>query len=906
MVLNDDKKIQEAKDAGFTDAEIATVLDRTKTDPRIEKAKQAGFSQAEIDLVRRQLAIRDKDLTQAVLAQPEAQFRLGTSDQGFAMRPPSFELGRDTIISLAEELGADPTTQEGINAIYSEEGRRYERQTIGEIGERARRDALEEGASEQEADAASEEARKRFTSVFKDDAQRFVTDLTEINNVDRPFEWLASNFGARADAEYDAIKARNIQTIQEMAQERGLTVRYDDVQGEWFAQDPEGQWQIVTPGFLDSIGASKYEIAGATIGGVSSAKLARYVSQSTPGPKWLGKLLGLGTLAVGTTAGAIAGDQVDYMVAAMDAQADLDGKLALEKAIGTAEFSAIGEVLGYGVFKAGKYAFGKMKNAYQFLRDGNTEGAYEALKQAVGNITDDEAQAIVARWEKLNQMKAPGRNVQEQALAVVPTTEPGGESIIAATVKRDPTTSLAVSNEVNTRAKTLLKESKRITDKASGAKVLNDLDEYQTTVKSFYDMVNEAGTSAVRPSYKFNFPKVGIRPLIEEKIATISNPAKIEQLERVLTKIDQNTKGRSFPDLLDLYRTLNDFKFNRSLVKGNDKKAVNETLATVRNEIEKITNTTQKGRKWYADWKQANKDYAEMKQLQRNVLFKSLTKPGVSERDIARTLIKYSPAIDDTFTEVMSRLSPKTQRLTENSMVDALVNKFTEGRKGEFRATDFPTLAEELQLYAFKTPEAKRIKEVVNRMAEVYKNDIKLAASSGKIQLPGFQSYLTTDPVVRAKFEIASTVFNKVKSLAPGQQANTLAMVDKVAKLLEKPLNAKTTKQVIDAVKDDQDLVAMINRFQQDVAREGGSVQGTQLFRDAKGRLYEGAATGRTAIDDVVYPQRTVLAEDLLEELGEETFNKSLLTSRVKSDLLKRGVNAVKLPDGQIILLNRK
>lgn len=905
MVLQSQEQIDEAKAAGFTEDQINEVLNRTKDDPRIAKAKAAGFSDAEIELARRQLAIRDKDFTQAILAEPAEQFGARTSSEGFAMRAPGFELGRDTIIGLAEELGVDPTTQEGINAIYNEEGRRFERQTIEGIGERARIDAIEDGASEEEANLAAEEAVERYTSIFRDDVQSFVTDIEELNNVDRPFEWLASNFGGRAEAEYQAIQNRNIQTIQEMAAERGLTVQYDPAQGDWFAQDANGEWQLVTPGFLDALGASKYEIAGATIGGISTAKLGKAVSQKFPGPKWVGKLLGLGIVGTGTTAGAIAGDQIDYMMAAMDAQADLDAKVALEKAVGTAEFSVIGEVLGYGVFKAGRYAFRKMQNAYRFFKDGNTEGAYEALKQAVGNISDDEARAIVSRWEKLNQMKAPGKSAEEQALAIVPTTEPGGESIIGATVKRDPSTSLAVSNEVNTRAKSLLEATKRVADPEAGAKILTNLDEYKNTVRSFYDVVNEAGLSAVRPSYKFNFPKLGIRPLLEQKIATIADPAKIEQLTRVLTKIDETTKGRSFPDLLDLYRTLNDFKFNRRLVKGNDKKAVNETLATVRNEIEKITSTTKKGRAWYSDWKQANKDYAQMKQLERNALFKALTKPGVSEKDIAKQLVKYSPAIDDTYLEVMAKLSPKTQRLTENAIMDELVNKFTVGRIGEFRATDFPSLADELTTYTFKTPEAKRLKEVVERMSEVYKNDIKLAASSGKIQLPNFQSYLTTDPVIRAKYEIASTVFNKVKSLAPGQQAKTLAMVDKVAKLLEQPLNARTTKQVIEAVKDDQELVAAINRFQADVAKENAT-QGTQLFKDKSGRLFDTQSAGRTVVDDFVYPQRVMLQEDLLEELGEAEFKKALLTPKVKKDLLDRGINAIKSPDGQIILLDRK
>ncbi len=912
-----EEQIAAAREAGFSDEEIqASITSRAKpADDVNAKALAAGFTQEEIDLAQRQKQIRGTDFSKTKFAQPAEDVQRVSDVPPIPGESEFEQLGRKTIMDIANEIGVDPTTQEGINAIYSQEGRQYETQRIQEGDKQAEEfyrfkaegdglegQAIEDYIAEQKQAASIARGKKGI-----EQAKNVVVDLNELTHIDRPWEWMQSKFGQRAAVEYEALKQNNINTVTAMGAERGLQLEYKEER--WFATDKEGNQHVVEPGLLDSMGAAKYETIGALGGAIAGARIIKQVSASIPQGK-LGKLVPLGIITAASTLGAVTGDQIDYLQAAMNAQEEWDSKLAAEKAMGTAEFSVIADVIAGGVLKTLGSSWKYIKHGYELVKDGNTSGAYQALKHALGDIDDVQINEIIKRWEDLNQMPAPGKSIQEQALAIAPTTQPGGEAIVAATTARNPTASSAVANEVNKRAQTLIDAARTAKGADAGRQILEGLDDYTSAIKTQYDVINREAEVAVRPSYKFDLPKLGVKPLLEHQIANVSNPAKVEQLVRILERVDNNTIGRSFPDLLDLYRTVNDFKYNGTLKRHADKEAVQETLATIKSEIKKQTEgTTKKGKIWYANWEKVNKDYTKFKSLEKNTLYKQLTKPGITEDEIASKLMARGPAVDDTYNEVIRALPPKQVKLVENSIVDKLAGKYTTGKEGEFKAVDFVSLDKALKAYNFKTPEADRLKQVTSRMAEVFKNDPKLAAAAGKIDLPGFQSYLTTNPWERVKYEIASKVFNKVKSLSPGKEANIISMVNKTAKLLEDPLNAKTTQQVIEMVKDDQELVAAINRFQREVAKanaEGKVTVGKTLFKK-KSKYYDTEGLGRRAVNEVSHPHRTINGEDLMEQLGiKHRFTRNIVTAKVKRDLLDQGVNTIRLKDGELIFLDKR
>lgn len=872
LTEQDPEKVQAMKDAGFNDEQIAAYAKQRQLvqmpDAFKQQAAEQGFTEEQL---AQYATVRQQQQPQETMPTPSEDVRW-ESDVPQVTESGEVTFGLETLPEedvkrIAKDIGVDPNTQEGINRVYNT----VKREQVKGRG---------------------------WADVVSDD----IANFEEITNVDRPWQWFKSHFGAQANAEYEAMQQDTTNAIIQMGKERNLDLYQQE--GEWLVKDPNDPSKSypVTPGLLSSLSSSKYEIGGAIAGAAAGARMVQGL-ESAGLPGKIAKMLAIGG---GSVIGAVIGDQGDYLEAAIEAEQKWSQEVAFEKALGTAQATVIYDTLGYGIFKA-VGSFKSFRKAYNYVVDGNPEGAYRALKEAVGNISDDEVEEIVTRWEKLNQQSAPGKNIKEKAIAVIPATQAGGERIIAASAAIDPSASSSIANEVNQRAQSLLKVSGEKASDKTGQALLKDLGDYQRSVKMYFDQIKTQGENLAPDDYRFNLEGIAIRPLIEHKISTIQDPSVVDRFTRVLDKIDAVTDSRSFADLLELRREINDLKYGTKM-DYNDKKAIGESLGTVDSEIKRLMGTLPDGKQWLDDWKDANKQYTQMKNLEKNAMFKAVTRPGLTEDDIAKRLIKYGPSVDTTYSEVMAKLSPAMRKGVEDSIVDTIVNKNTLGKEGEFRAIHFPELAKALQSYKFQSPDAERIKEVVNRMAEVYRNDPKLAAASGNINLPQFQSYLTTDPIVRAQYEAASGIFNYIKRLVPSKKMDSLALVNKAAKLLENPLNAKTTQQVIDSVKEDQQLVASIRRMQSEIAKgkSAGTYSGprSKMYKDKSGKLWLRPDTGRTEVTENAIPtHRLVGAEEVKRRFKLKKLKASTLTKATRQRLLDDGFAAIVLNDGQIIKL---
>jgi len=167
----------------------------------------------------------------------------------------------------------------------------------------------------------------------------------------------------------------------------------------------------------------------------------------------------------------------------------------------------------------------------------------------------------------------------------------------------------------------------------------------------------------------------------------------------------------------------------------------------------------------------------------------------------------------------MSILPKKTRAKVEGTVLDNLANKYTAGLEGGQRATNFPMLAKDIEGVVFSSPEARTTKKAILQLAEVFRNDIPLAQASGNIQIPKFQSFLTADPVIRAKFEIASGVFNSIKSFAPGSKNRALELVKVTAKVLENPVHAKSIKDLTEAMQGEIDIQPLLEQLASEAAK---------------------------------------------------------------------------------------
>ena len=560
-----------------------------------------------------------------------------------------------------------------------------------------------------------------------------------------------------------------------------------------------GNEEELDSSFLQDLWASKSELAGAVAGGIQGAKIGSRFG--VPGTV-------VGGLVGGAT-GAFAGKGLDLAINQLDIAQKIDSDLALQQMTEAGITDAVGGVVGHGVIKGLTLAGAKVKNLYNYIADNNIDGAYDyALKHF--NITDSQAKELVTNVQaKIGPVSGTEK---EQALKILATTQPGGEAVVKAADIFDPTASAQVANQVFDRAKQLKQSTNELSADNIHQIVNKNLDTYINEVGNYYGAVKQAGKDFTE-GYTFNYEKTGLKPILDEIGSKIEDPRIAQNYANLMQRVGDATEGRGFDDLVDLRQLVNEVKYNS----GTISKAQSDKLQVIKNsiddEIKQAAETyIPNSKQWLDSWSNAKSQYSEMKQLEKNVLFKTLTKPGITEEQVVKSLSKYIGAPTDNltginvFNQVMDKLPKNVRSRVDGAVVDTLVEKYSAGSFGGNRAVHFPKLASEINKISWKnsTPKVQQVTRTINKMAEVFKNDVNLARVSGQIEIPKFQSYLTADPVVRLKYEVASSIFNYIKQLVPGDKANALSLLNNTSKLLENPLSSKTVKEMYSQLPKDR------------------------------------------------------------------------------------------------------
>lgn len=586
-------------------------------------------------------------------------------------------------------------------------------------------------------------------------------------------------------------------TISAKLNEKGFNTSINPATGELEYVDENGQARPVDSSLVNGVFNSKGEIAGGISGAIAGGRTGAAIGTMV-WPGW-GTAIGgtVGAISGGAT-GAMAGRGADMVLNSYLLKEKLEADLAWtqmkEAGIADATFG----VIGAGVMKLGAQGLKSVMRGYDLVLAGNSKGAYNALLE---NMLIDESQAkeLVEQWEKLSGRAAPGKNFKERAISVITTTQQGGDIFLQPSVGKDPKLANTIVADVNARAKGLYKAIDEVNAEGAGKLLQGDLKAYKADVEEFYGLVKaEAGEAIDGTDFRFDYEKLAIRPALEAIEQNIDNPRVKERFAAYLTRIDGNTMGRTFSDLIDLRQAVNNFKYSTSKMGKKDLETVNGVLAKIDSQIAKgAKEYMDNPEDWLANWKTAKSEYSKMKVLEQNVLYKAITKKGATEESIARAIKDKINSLDGTFDQVLDKLPPATRRTTEAAIIKAMSDKFTIGRATDVQATHFPMLSEALKGMDIRTPEAKRLVKAIDEMAKVFKNDVNLAQLSGRLTVPQFQSYLTTDPVMRAKFEVASSMFNWLKRMTPSKEGNNLALVNKVSKLLENPMNARTAEDFV-------------------------------------------------------------------------------------------------------------
>jgi len=445
----------------------------------VEQALNEGFTQEEITQYQFEEFIKEVDPT--AFAEPDEE-NLPIKDEDLPLLDgETYQYDRltaDQVKSLAVELQVNPLSPSGINAIYRENLRRAEPGTY---------DAVYGRSQEQ--------------------VEQDMADIVEIYDVDRPYLWAKSKLGdAQATATYEALKARDRESVITLASEVGYDAFYGtgptDTGGNGGLVDElyvmiNGEPVHAEPGLLASLARHSGEIAGGIAGvqaGVQqAAKLGSVIDGPLAGAGAVGKLVGqlakFGVITAYTAAGAVLGDQVDYMSAAARQEADMTWSMAAEKAMGATQASVVADTLGVPVAYVGKFVWQRAMHAFNEVKDGNLDAAFNTLKDVTG-LDDDQITAIVERWKLLNTPDAVDQPLtiersspipftggtkqqtlspKEEALAIVPSTKAGGENLVAAASSVNQRASILTARQVNKRAQDLIAESTARVDKAVGS-----------------------------------------------------------------------------------------------------------------------------------------------------------------------------------------------------------------------------------------------------------------------------------------------------------------------------------------------------------------------------------------------------------------------------------------------------
>lgn len=683
--------------------------------------------------------------------------------------------------------------------------------------------------------------------------------------------------------------------ILENLSKEGHQVQLNPATGEILIQTPSGIWDELTPSVWEDIKAAGGETVGAVGGAIAGGKAGAAMTPPVlpfvgPFAKPLGASLGA---IVGGATGAALGRGFDINRNALEVNETISKQLIISRMKDAAAADAIIGVLGLGAVKLASSVWRGFTRSYDLVAAGNKQGAYNSMKELM-HLTDDQIDTIIKEWEDITGRTAPGMTRTSKALAIVPRVTPGGEAIVGPATKLDPVASANVAKEIDLRAKDLLDQVATATSDNISTILRDELSKYKASVKRIYSSTKEHGVRELENTgYSFDYSKLAIDPVLERATAELTNPAIRERALNLLARVRQlggkevvterPTKKavpsvildptgkpiekmvpavtkeveiqpslRSFGDLLELRRVVNEFGSGKFIKNAKDI----DLLATIRKNIDsEITRAANKHMEnpkvWLKTWRKARTEYSKMFALESNVLHKAIMKSGGTDKKVAKQLMEKSMATDHVFREVVEKLPPQIRALTENTVMEEFVQQFTKGEAGGMRATHFPLLAEQLAQVPFTSPKAQSLKRVIADMARVFKNDVDLARVTGTIRTPQFQSYLTTDPIIRAKYEIASSVFNYIKRVLPGKKADAIALVMKMGKVLEKPQNAKTFDELLRALPADPELKNTLKAAQLELAKFGQrsvypqvevyrSAEPGKTFQVTKGPLGEG------------------------------------------------------------------
>ena len=740
-------------------------------------------------------------------------------------------------------------------------------------------------------DLSEEDKAMEISDLYKNVYQKYSTLGKQVQGV----------FDTRAGIEARREVNQLNYAVSNKLKSEGIDSFIDPDSGEVMMRDKSGVVSEVDSSMIAGITNSKGEFAGAIAGAAAGARggaiAGAAVGAAFPPAEAIS--IPVGTIAggiMGSMAGASAGRGIDLAINAKKLSEDLTAKMYMSQMVEAGIFDGAVSVIGGSAIKLGAKGYKGIIKSYRYLTHGNPNGAFKALKENL-NITDDQAKEMIANWEKLNKTKAPGGSFQEQAIGIVSQTGQGAETAVKSAAAQHERVATVVKQSIDARAKGVQRAVDTVADENVGKFVREDLKTYQDDVKAFYDVIKKQGAEAIDGTdFRFDLEKLAIAPVMKNIEKRLSNPIARERFLSYAARIESASSDRTFSGLLELRAAVNDFKYSKTL-STPDLEALNTVINKIDGQIGKAVRQymPNNGKTWMENFSKAKSEYAKMKQLQENSLFRIVNRPGATEHSIQQALSRYGSDKDvdaEVFNQLVERLSASTRAKVEGAAIRNLVNKNTFGDAANLQAVDFPQLAEDLKGLNINTSEARNLVNVINEIAKVYKNDAVLSGLAGKTQIKQ-QAILSSSIGGMAQMAFVRSVWNAIYKYAPTHGARNLALISRVSKLLQNPLHARTADEILKEIpKEAQpEMRSLIKELQVEAAKKGPAKP--QDFV----KMYKQSKSGKLTVSDGALGKGVYLVNKVknptaeMNVIGHEVNMSRMATLDTISELVGRHVD---------------
>jgi len=682
---------------------------------------------------------------------------------------------------------------------------------------------------------------------------------------------LLGQLDPEARAKSEAIQADTNAVMRKTLTEQGHNVQHIAKDGTVTLLDPQtGKPKVLESELLDSmidsIRVASGEISAAVVGGVIGGAIGGAASG------------GLGTIpgaVVGSSVGAYAGRGYDMLVQAsfLNYELGMQETFSSMEAAGLADMAGgiLGSTLVMGAKATGSLITSSgpaqaLARGYRFVVDGNIQGAYNAIKSGL-DINDTRAVQLVEEWENvtgnyvLSEATRTGQKATDaeatKMIQILAETEPGVSDLVQAATKTAKSGGAKLRTSIGDRAQGVLDMANDITSDKALIATKQGLDSYVKATMTNFGDVKKIGTKLMDGTgYRFNFLEVPMIPIMKETKKKILNSQLRRDFTLYMDRIRQlggadatellNARARAqgplppdlkyspveleaanpmrdFRNLLEMKKVTNEFRADARFKGFVNQKAMDAAMKSIDKEIASAATTYMpKGKEWLKEWRKANNEYHKMKNLESNVLYKVFSNPRLSiDKGVKAVRESLSYQDPSTFMQVAGKLAPKDRAALEGSVMKQLVEKHSK-HVVDKQALHFPALAQELNKMAFTQPKTRELKQIVNAMAVVFKNDPHLSIAAGNIPLPKFQNALTVDPTAKVKYAVASNLFHAMQARIPwSSNAGRMAAVSLLSKVLDNPLDAQTLKQLNKLLPEDPALTSSINQLAIQYAKTG-------------------------------------------------------------------------------------